>query len=348
MKVFNYFVEPASYTIDLVHNVYDPNKFDYCFIKSDSLAESDLELNKTYLDKLSFFKKIKFIYSIHKEKDFIIINGYNNYIFVLTFFLNVFSTRKKPIAIESDTKLRIPSNFIKRFFKRIYLSFFFRNKYVIGLAGGSKTHKDLFRFYGMNEDRIILIPMMVNNDKFLNEKIFPNTFTFLYVGRLISTKNVDVLCEKFIKNFSELNAKLIIVGGGKNYNNLTERFNHQKIDFKGKVFGNDLLEIYKDSSVFVFPSTWEQWGLVVNEALSASLPVIAHSEVGAVHDLIEGRGTGFVINNWVELEDKMLELYNNKSLLLKCSENAKKLMVNKWNYKLYEDNLLEIINRSCN
>ena len=38
----------------------------------------------------------------------------------------------------------------------------------------------------------------------------------------------------------------------------------------------------------------EPWGLVVNEAMAAGLPVIVSDQVGAAHDLVENRDTGFI------------------------------------------------------
>ena len=54
MKVFCYFVEPASYTLDLASNVYDKHNIDYSFINSKTFAESDLNTNKNFLDSLGW------------------------------------------------------------------------------------------------------------------------------------------------------------------------------------------------------------------------------------------------------------------------------------------------------
>jgi len=342
MKVFTYFVEPASYTIDLIVNVHSKQGIGHAFINSKSEAITNEFLSSPiFLSNLSLIQKIKFIRSTRIKNDFVIINGYNNYVFILTFLFNIFSINKKNIAVESDTQLKIPNNIIKQIIKYIYLNVIFRNKYVLGFAGGTKTHKDLFRNYGMKEERIFMIPMMVNNKKYYHEnKIFPGKFTFLFVGRLLDTKNVDVLCERFLSAFSDKDSELIIVGGGSNLEIYKRRYKHKKIVFKGSVFGDSLLRLYHNSSVFVFPSSVESWGLVVNEAMSSSLSIIAHKEVGSVHDLIINKETGFVIDNWDELEEKMLELYNNPDLNRKMSENAVALMKDYWNYDLYTKNLL--------
>ncbi len=347
MKVFTYFVEPASYTIDLIVNVHSKQGIEHAFINSKSEAITNEFLSSPiFLSNLSLIQKIKFIRSTRIKNDFVIINGYNNYVFILTFLFNIFSINKKNIAVESDTQLKIPNNIIKQIIKYIYLNVIFRNKYVLGFAGGTKTHKDLFIHYGMKEERIFMIPMMVNNKKYYHEnKIFPGKFTFLFVGRLLDTKNVDVLCERFLSAFSEKDSELIIVGGGPNLEVYKRKYNNEKILFKGSVFGDILLRLYHNSSVFVFPSSVESWGLVVNEAMSSSLSVIAHKEVGSVHDLIINKETGFVIDNWDELEEKMLEIYNNPDLNRKMSENAVALMKDYWNYNLYIKNLLFAIQK---
>jgi len=343
MKVFTYFVEPASYTLDLIKNIYSKLDIPYVFIKNKSEAKSTISVGgQEFLSKKPLFSKFLFVFNIWKNHTFIIINGYNNYPFILTFIFNFFSVKKRYIASESDTQLKIPKNVLKRIIKRIYLNIIFRNKYVLGFAGGTKTHKNLFRHYGMKEERIFLMPMTIDNQKYYHDKkTFPEKFTFLFVGRLIDTKNVDLLCERFITFFSNKNAELIIVGGGNNLDRYKKKYSHDKILFKGSVFGEDLINLYHNSSVFVFPSSVEAWGLVVNEAMSAALPIIAHKEVGSVHDLIHGKETGFVIDSWEEMECKMLELYNNPNLCKQFSENAERLMKKEWNYNLYEDNLFE-------
>ena len=346
MKLFCYFVEPASYTLDLVRNIHSKNQIDYCFIKSYSLAKSDKNSDKVFLDRMSFMTKLRFIISTYRYNDFIIINGYNNYVFVITFLLNFFSSKKRFIAIESDTQLIVPNDFLKRFVKWLYLSVIFRSKYVLGFAGGNDTHKNLFRNYGMKEDRIFLMPMMVDNSKFFQEeKVFPDIFTFLYVGRLVQSKNVEGLINQFNNKFSNIKAILKIIGTGEEEEFLKNKYASKRVLFLGAMFDDDLVFQFKNASCFVFPSKVDAWGLVINEALSSALPVIATKEVGACYDLIKGKGTGMVASNIYEFGDMMLELYNDSSLLVDFSNNACDIMKNRWNYDLYNECLKEAIHK---
>ena len=346
MKVFCYFVEPASYTLDLASNIYDKSKIDYCFIKSNTLVKSDRRSKKIFLDNLSFMLKLNFLISTYRNNDLIIVNGYNNYPFIMTLILNVFSFNKIYIATESDTQLSLPKNLLKCFIKWLYLAIIFRSKYVLGFAGGSKTHKDLFRHYGMKENRIFLMPMMVDNSKFQEEvKTFPDLFSFLYVGRLVECKNVESLIKQFNNNFSDKSAILKIIGSGEEEEYLKKKYSSDKVVFLGKIFNDDLIYEFKNASCFVCPSKFEPWGLVVNEALSSGLPVITTEEVGASYDLLKGKKTGRITSTMDEFGSKMLELYNDSDLLIQLSKNASDLMKNNWNYDLYNKCLKDAIKK---
>jgi len=346
MRVFCFFVEPASYTLDLALNVYHKNEIDYCFIKSNTLVVSDSKSTKDFLDKKSWISKFSYILNCFKNNDFIIINGYNNYPFILTFIFNLFSVKKRYVATDSDTQLVIPANSLKRLVKWLYLSVIFQNKYVLGFAGGSDSHKDLFRHYGMKEDRIFLIPMMVDNSKFyVDKKQISNTFTFLFIGRLVSYKNVEHLIQQFNIYFSDKDAVLKIVGDGEQGEYLIDKYSSEKVIFMGKKCNQELIAEYFSASCFVCPSLFEPWGLVVNEALSAGLPVIASKEVGACFDLIKDKETGFIVEDMQDFGQMMLNLFNDAELLKRYSENASDLMKNKWNYDLYNNCLNKAIKK---
>ena len=338
MKVFCYFVEPASYTLDLAENIYDKKGIDYCFIKSSSLVESRSKTTKDFLENKSLISKIAHVINVFKNNDLIIVNGYNNYPFILSFILNIFSINKRYIATESDTQLTVPNKMIRCFIKWVYLSTIFKNSYVLGFAGGTLYHKDLFRYYGMKEERIFLMPLMVNNARFYSKhRFFPDTFTFLYVGRLIKGKGVEQLIKQFNRNFASKNSNLRIVGSGDQEYYLKNKYESEKVIFLGKKLNDDLVQELHTASCLVCPSDFEPWGLVVNEALSASLPVIATKVVGSTHDLIKDKKTGFIANNMNDFGDKMIILYDNTGLLLEFSDNAFSIMHNIWNYNLYSD-----------
>lgn len=347
LKIFTFFIEPSSYTSDLINNVHKNLGIDYIFLNDRSHAKIKNASHVDTIVAMSLIDQIKFVFSVFKNYEMIIFNGYDRWQFILLFILNLFSERKRIIAIDSDTRYRKRSG-LKGFVKKIYLNTIFSQPYIFGFAGGNYSHKDLFRKFGMFEENIFLMPMMVNNRYFFNpDPSDHEKFIFLFVGRMIPLKNIKLLIDQFLNTFAEKKEiQLKIVGGGELFDPLRSKYgNTENILFVGPKYGDDLVKEYHSANVLVLPSVTEQWGLVTNEALCAGLPIIVSDQVGAKYDLVENIETGFVfnLNSPNELGEYMNILYRNKELYKRYSENAKKLMHEEWNYDLYKKNLLESI-----
>ncbi len=343
MKVFSFFIEPSSYTLDLVNNVYRPMDIDHIFLENTSHAKADTDFDADSLSQKSVIEQIGFLLSIYKNYDMIIFNGYNSWQFIFLFLLQLSLPRKKVIAIESDTRF-LKRKGLKGLIKKLYLSPIFSYKYTLGFPGGNYTHKKLFSFYGMPEENIFLMPMMVDNEKYFNPAPYAKEpFTFLFVGRMIPLKQIDFLIQSFLKKFeNDENVQLKIVGGGELFEPLTKAYDyHTNITFTGPKYGKELIHEYHTSNVLILPSDREQWGLVINEAMAAGLPVIASDQVGAIYDLIIGKDTGFVFSLEKEndLAEKMQRLFEDRELYERYSANARRLMMEYWNYDLYKKNL---------
>ena len=64
MNVFTYFVEPASYTLDLINNIHSKMNIDYLFIKNSSYVKSNKYQNNVNALNCSFLSKLNFIIKI--------------------------------------------------------------------------------------------------------------------------------------------------------------------------------------------------------------------------------------------------------------------------------------------
>ena len=119
---------------------------------------------------------------------------------------------------------------------------------------------------------------------------------------------------------------------------LKENNHNEKITFLGAKFNNDLIELYRNGHVLILPSSYEPWGLVVNEALSAGIPVIVSDKVGAAFDLVELPKTGFVFNSekTQELINAMETMISNNNLYKEFADNGYLYMKNNWNFSLYD------------
>ncbi|MBC8306453.1 MAG: glycosyltransferase family 4 protein [Pelagibacterales bacterium] len=349
MKVVCYFKEPANYTLSLKKKVYDSLLIDGRFLESNSLASNN-EVEAFSNDSITNrFKKL------WRDSSYYEVAIFNGFYQKELFFLLLFSwLQSKPlkIALDSDTPLNIPENLFKRILKKILLNRLFGNKRIYGLAGGNGSHKELFRYYGMEDNRIGLLPMVINVDEFRGAiRKREKQFEFLYVGRIEPHKNIRHLLETFKKTFSDVDdASLKIVGDGSELSTLEKEFSNSKIKFTAKLFENDLKQAYKNASIFVLPSLFEPWGLVVNEAMAEGLPVISSKYVGANHDLLEGKETGLIFDPEIngDLEAQMKRIYTDDSYYHAASKNAFNLLQNHWNYTLYRKQLLLAIDKMKN
>lgn len=114
----------------------------------------------------------------------------------------------------------------------------------------------------------------------------------LFVGRLSPEKNLSYLIEK-MKCFPHLN--LHIVGYGPDEHEL-QRIAGKNITFHGEISNTDLFSFYSKYDVLILPSLREVWGLVVEEAMNAGMPVMVSDRVGSVGQVVEDGKNGIVFS----------------------------------------------------
>jgi len=123
---------------------------------------------------------------------------------------------------------------------------------------------------------------------------------FLYVGRLVQAKGVFDLMEAYDQLSPEIRSTvgLVFVGDGSDCAELVAqaaKIVPGTIQFPGFVHRDELPEVYGLADGFIFPTWSDPWGLVVNEAMACSLPVIATSVAGCTLDLVREGCNGFVV-----------------------------------------------------
>ena len=121
----------------------------------------------------------------------------------------------------------------------------------------------------------------------------------LYCGRLSHEKNLFNLLEAY-RQVKLSNKSLIIVGDGELNKPLRKKVAEYQLDsvlFVGFQNRKEINQFYAMSDVLVLPSIRETWGIVVNEAMCFSLPIIVSQRVGAGEDLVEHGYNGFRFNH---------------------------------------------------
>ena len=103
---------------------------------------------------------------------------------------------------------------------------------------------------------------------------------FLYVGRLVSYKQPDLVVEAF----AGLDHELIVVGEGHLEESL-RRAAGPNVTFAGNVDDERLRDLYRGATALVYPAN-EDFGIVMVEANACGTPVIAAAEGGAL-DIVD-------------------------------------------------------------
>lgn len=164
-------------------------------------------------------------------------------------------------------------------------------------------------------------------------------YTFLYIGRYAPEKNIELLWEAFIEVCKEIpnQWKLICAGKGN-----IPPVQHPQIVHLGFLQPTELLNVLSQADVFVLPSKFEPWGVVIHEVTTAGLPVISSLKTGANEFFVEHQKNGFIFNpnNKNELKKyliKMTELSDNEYFNM-CEHSYKlsqKITTHTWIQKIY-------------
>ncbi|MDY6937087.1 MAG: glycosyltransferase family 4 protein [Cyanobacteriota bacterium] len=140
---------------------------------------------------------------------------------------------------------------------------------------------------------------------------------FLAVNRFIPKKNLFRLLDAYALYHQSASGEpwdLVLCGDGELRNEIEKRIDElglaSAVRLPGFLQQSQMLPYYAHAGCFIHASTQEQWGLVVNEAMAAGLPVLVSRCCGCYEDLIVDGATGFGFDpeNTEELARLMLEV----------------------------------------
>lgn len=180
--------------------------------------------------------------------------------------------------------------------------------------------------YGFSDDFVITMPnpclSNVEYDYNFNDKIF------LAVGRLTPQKNISALLEAWSIIQNECRDwKVVVVGKGELEEELKEQA--KKLALERFIFAghtNCVENYYKNASCFVLPSEYEGFPMVILEAQSFALPVIAFDCKTGPRDLVKNDVNGYLVEdgNVQQLAEKMLIFAKDEKKACNMSRNAVK------------------------
>lgn len=255
---------------------------------------------------------------VRKDFDEIILGGYSDAALIPV--MAYLKLKKKPYSIEIDGGLVAEENRIKYYIKRILISS--ANKWY---SSGSYSDKYLIH-YGANAKRIWHFPFSSIWDRDIDSYLDIEHFharkvllrdklgvverkVVLAVGQFDSRKGFDVLLHAI--EYLDSSVGVYIVGGDapdtwKNYIKDHDLNNVHTIGFLTK---DTLWEYYRAADLFVLPTRYDIWGLVINEAIANGLPVVTTEKCVAGQELVKVGQNGFLVP--VDDEVSLADAINN-------------------------------------
>lgn len=184
-----------------------------------------------------------------------------------------------------------------------------------GFVGGS-LHREYLAALGMSPARVSLGYDVVDNEHFCrgakkaqgNHGWYRAKFNlpqryFLASSRFVPEKNLDGLLKAYalFKLRSRIHTKLVLIGDGELRPSLLQLRKNLGLEadvlIPGFVQYGELPVYYGLASAFVHISRAEPWGLVVNEAMAAGLPVVVSEECGCTSELVRDGENGFCVSS---------------------------------------------------
>ncbi len=232
-----------------------------------------------------------------------------------------------PVLVRGDSNiLREPTQPVKKLIKKAFLGWLFKK--ITGFLYVGNLNYQFYRSYGISEKRLFPMPYAVDNDYFQKQIMLARRNReelrqslnlesgrpiILYAGKLqLKIKRLQDLIAAYrllsSDGLQEPKPYLLFVGDGEGRQALESEAREtgwQSIRFLGFRNQSELPTFYDLCDVFVLPSAFEAWGLVVNEVMNAGKAIVVSDQVGCAPDLIleSQNGRTFPVGDIVALAD---------------------------------------------
>lgn len=237
-----------------------------------------------------------------------------------------FKDRGIPVVAGIDGQWR---GDFRRLLGSLIFFFYFKKYFSHAWVAGPRQYEFAKRL-GFKDQKIIFNLCSCDTELFnkaaehleIKAKDYPKTF--LYVGRFMPLKGIDILVDAFKSYQSKYhgNWKLVCIGNGDLRHLLKDNPGIEIMDFLSQ---DKIAEITKRSGVFILPSRFEHWGVVIHEFASAGLPLILseHAGAGSVFLIDNYNGVTFKDNSAENLAKAMSDISNKTgSELVKMGKNS--------------------------
>ncbi len=267
-----------------------------------------------------------------------------------------------PILMRCETHLDLKRSKLKRSARRVLMNVLY-GKVCAGCLPIGSLNRAFYQAHGVSDEKLFTVPYAVDNSFFIqaadrfkekgnalkSELGLPlDRKLILFASKLMERKRPQDVLEAFdsIKSTCPP-AALMFVGSGEQEGLLTKMVRDRNISdvhFFGFQNQSELSKFYAVADVFVFPSENEPWGLILNEAMCAGLPLIVSEEIGAAADLVRNGENGFTFpaRNVDQLSQHLRTLLTDD--LLRAQMGAKsRTMIEDWDYERCVSGILSAV-----
>jgi glycosyltransferase involved in cell wall biosynthesis len=256
-----------------------------------------------------------------------------------------------PVFMRGETHLGLTRSKFRSFVRNRMLSWLYA--YCSGVLAIGTANKEFYVSIGVPEAKIHLVPYTVDNERFSEaarlsdeEKsavrrqlgIEGDAPVIVYAGKFQLRKHPgDVLrAAKQLSN-DGLEFNLVMAGSGElgpALKELARELELKNVFFPGFINQASLPGVLGACDIFVLPSEEEPWGLIVNEAMCAAMPVVVASGVGCVRDLVRvgKNGLTFPVGNVDRLADALRALVVDPQKVREMGRESR-LMIDHWSYR---------------
>lgn len=312
------------------------------------LNQSDFNL--TYLKENTFVwqgRYIHFNWGVLKQlrqlnPNVVITTGFNP-TFLLAFAYAIFYKKKHIPMTDGTLASEQMFTWVHRFVRRVVYRF---SSAFIGASLGSFM---LYNRYGIGDKRMFKSHLCANNKAFEPVDLNNRPFDFMFSGRFSAEKNpIFALNVAYgVAKLLKRKVTMFLLGSGAllaqaQAHALTLE-PHVEAVFSGFVQQQQLPPLYCSAKVFLFPTSWDPWGVVANEACAAGQAVIVSPHAGVANDLVMHAQNGYVLplnlNVWVQ---HAADLLSNAELLKQFS-NSSLLNVQAYTYEAAANGIMEAV-----
>ena len=210
-----------------------------------------------------------------------------------------------------------------------------RNVYAHTAAfiGASDGTMRLYRSYGIISNVMFKSHLCADNARFFNAPPQAKIYDFIFCGRFEAVKNPFFALDVARETARRLGRRvsIVFVGSGglegeiRSYAKTVEA--EVETSFAGFARQEALPEWYGASRIFLFPTRWDPWGVVANEACAAGVPTLISDVAGSAGELVRDGDNGFVLQldqeRWTNAAVRLLtdeSLY--AAMVARCREQV--------------------------